>query len=86
MLKMDGCYADRNIMPEGYLNVSHYLNATGRRIVFSCSWPAYWNGAGMKVTFLLVLLLAHCIIDIDRLIIPFWLKAVTYGETTVMFQ
>ena len=46
---MDGCNADRDEMPEGYMNVSKYLNATGRPIVFSCSWPAYWNGAGKTV-------------------------------------
>ena len=50
MLKMDGCsYSDLNSMPQGYMNVSNYLNGTGRHIVFSCSWPAYWNGAHMKV-------------------------------------
>ena len=51
MIKMDGCYADLNEMPHGYLNVSQYLNATGRHIVFSCSWPAYWDGKGMKVCY-----------------------------------
>ena len=50
MLKMDGCaYSDLHSMPQGYMNVSNYLNGTGRHIVFSCSWPAYWNEAGMKV-------------------------------------
>ena len=49
MLKMDGCYADTATMPQLYLQVSQYLNATGRHIVFSCSWPAYWTGSGKKV-------------------------------------
>lgn len=52
MLKMDGCsYSDLNSMPQGYMNVSNYLNGTGRHIVFSCSWPAYWNDAGMKIDY-----------------------------------
>ena len=62
MIKMDGCYADVNEMPHGYLNVSQYLNATGRHIVFSCSWPAYWDGKGMKVwSLLLHILFVYCL-------------------------
>lgn len=49
MLKMDGCNADTATMPQLYLQVSEYLNATGRHIAFSCSWPAYWTGSGKKV-------------------------------------
>ncbi len=49
MLKMDGCNSHYDIMPEGYKNASQYLNDTGRPIVFSCSWPAYWTGTGLKV-------------------------------------
>jgi hypothetical protein len=42
MLKLDGCYANITGMPQAYQNVADLLNATGRHIVFSCSWPAYW--------------------------------------------
>lgn len=41
MLKLDGCYSNAAIYETGYPNMSHALNATGRPIVFSCSWPAY---------------------------------------------
>lgn len=41
MLKLDGCYASPSIMPAGYPKMGRYLNATGRKIVYSCSWPAY---------------------------------------------
>ena len=27
----------------GYPEFGGYLNATGRPIVYSCSWPAYWE-------------------------------------------
>lgn len=41
MLKFDGCYANASIYDAGYPNMTKALNATGRPIVFSCSWPAY---------------------------------------------
>ena len=41
MLKLDGCYASAEIYETGYPNMTKALNATGRPIVFSCSWPAY---------------------------------------------
>ena len=41
MLKLDGCYSSPAIYDTGYPNMSLALNATGRPIVFSCSWPAY---------------------------------------------
>ena len=31
-------------MDEGYPELGRYLNATGRPIVYSCSWPAYQIG------------------------------------------
>jgi alpha-N-acetylgalactosaminidase len=42
-IKIDGCYVDLDMMPEGYPQFGAYLNATGRPIVYSCSWPAYWT-------------------------------------------
>ncbi|XP_048583695.1 alpha-N-acetylgalactosaminidase-like isoform X2 [Nematostella vectensis] len=40
-LKLDGCYADPAAMDQGYPLFTRALNITGRRIMFSCSWPAY---------------------------------------------
>jgi len=39
--KMDGCYSDTSDFATAYPIMSRYLNATGRPILFSCSWPAY---------------------------------------------
>lgn len=41
MLKLDGCNIDTALMPTVYPAMTAALNATGRPIVFSCSWPAY---------------------------------------------
>ncbi|CDS36322.1 Alpha N acetylgalactosaminidase [Echinococcus multilocularis] len=40
-IKMDGCYSDPKIQPDGYAMFERLLNATKRPIVFSCSYPAY---------------------------------------------
>ncbi|EIE24552.1 glycoside hydrolase, partial [Coccomyxa subellipsoidea C-169] len=40
-LKVDGCYADTDTYNETYPELGVALNATGRPIVYSCSWPAY---------------------------------------------
>lgn len=42
-LKFDGCYSNVSSQPAAYGEMSQYLNETGRPILFSCSWPAYWN-------------------------------------------
>ncbi|EDO42026.1 predicted protein [Nematostella vectensis] len=47
-LKMDGCFADPSKMDTGYPLASKYLNATGRPIMFSCSWPFYQVLKGQK--------------------------------------
>ncbi|XP_048583698.1 alpha-N-acetylgalactosaminidase isoform X2 [Nematostella vectensis] len=47
-LKLDGCYSDPKTYDTGYPKVTAALNVTGRPIVFSCSWPAYQVGAGIK--------------------------------------
>ncbi|KAK4468850.1 hypothetical protein MN116_008015 [Schistosoma mekongi] len=39
-VKMDKCNSPVSIQPEGFENFSRLLNATGRRIVFSCGYPA----------------------------------------------
>ena len=47
-LKVDGCYANTNDMDDGYPAFGKYLNATGRPIVYSCSWPDYQLAEGKK--------------------------------------
>ncbi|TRY68866.1 hypothetical protein TCAL_05076 [Tigriopus californicus] len=42
-IKLDGCYVDIHQMDTGYPDFGDYLNKTGRPIVYSCSWPAYWE-------------------------------------------
>ncbi|XP_072040647.1 alpha-N-acetylgalactosaminidase-like isoform X6 [Amphiura filiformis] len=55
MLKMDGCkQMDRHTMKKGYPQMTKYLNATGRPILFSCSWPDYERGAGIPINYTLV--------------------------------
>jgi len=45
-LKLDGCYADLDSYKYGYPNFSLALNATGRPILFACSWPACYESSG----------------------------------------
>lgn len=40
-LKLDGCYNDVAGFATGYPKMGSALRATGRDIVYSCSWPAY---------------------------------------------
>ena len=40
-LKMDGCYSQLLDQHDGYPAMARFLNETGRKIVYSCSWPAY---------------------------------------------
>jgi len=42
-LKLDGCNYEAANYQAGYSNFSTALNATGRKIMYSCSWPAYIN-------------------------------------------
>jgi alpha-N-acetylgalactosaminidase len=44
-LKLDGCYYQAGNYETGYTQYSQALNSTGRKIMFSCSWPAYINDA-----------------------------------------
>jgi len=44
-LKLDGCYYSASNYQAGYTNFSMSLNATGRPIMYSCSWPAYISDA-----------------------------------------
>lgn len=47
-LKMDGCYSLPEETDKGYPEASRILNATGQKIMFSCSWPFYHLFRGMK--------------------------------------
>uniref|UniRef100_A0A023G626 Alpha-galactosidase n=1 Tax=Amblyomma triste TaxID=251400 RepID=A0A023G626_AMBTT len=48
MLKLDGCNVNPRLMDTLYPAYTQALNRTGRRIVFSCSWPAYQVDLGMR--------------------------------------
>lgn len=50
-LKADGCYADPAIMNVTYPLLSQALNATGRPILFSCSWPDYVRLRGLPIQY-----------------------------------
>ena len=39
-LKVDGC-GDNSYYPQGYNAMGAALEASGRDVVYSCSWPAY---------------------------------------------
>ncbi|XP_036157355.1 alpha-N-acetylgalactosaminidase isoform X4 [Myotis myotis] len=51
MLKLDGCYSTPEERAKGYPMMAAALNATGRPIAFSCSWPAYEGGLPPKVNY-----------------------------------
>lgn len=48
-VKLDGCYADIEDMDSGYPEFGRLLNATGRPMVYSCSWPVYQEYQGKMV-------------------------------------
>ncbi|GMT10981.1 hypothetical protein PFISCL1PPCAC_2278 [Pristionchus fissidentatus] len=50
-LKLDGCNINLDLMPVGYPEMARALNATGRPIVYSCSWPAYLINQPQKVDY-----------------------------------
>ncbi|XP_043535922.1 alpha-N-acetylgalactosaminidase isoform X2 [Chiloscyllium plagiosum] len=54
MLKLDGCYSNSSTKALGYPLMSKALNATGRPIAFSCSWPAYEGGLPPLVNYTLL--------------------------------
>lgn len=54
MLKLDGCFSTRQERELGYPKMSAALNATGRPIAFSCSWPAYEGGLPPEVNYTLL--------------------------------
>lgn len=48
-VKLDGCYADISDMDRGYPEFGRLLRATGRPMVYSCSWPVYQEEKGQMV-------------------------------------
>jgi hypothetical protein len=46
MVKFDGCNADVGEYNYGYPAMGHYLNKTGRAILFSCEWALYMRALG----------------------------------------
>lgn len=41
MLKMDGCNSEVLDQSDAYPAMTHFLNATGRQMLYACSWPCY---------------------------------------------
>ncbi|XP_010341697.1 alpha-N-acetylgalactosaminidase isoform X1 [Saimiri boliviensis] len=54
MLKLDGCFSTDEERALGYPKMAAALNATGRPIAFSCSWPAYEGGLPPRVNYSLL--------------------------------
>ncbi|XP_072518498.1 alpha-N-acetylgalactosaminidase [Salminus brasiliensis] len=54
MLKLDGCYSNATEQEKGYPLMTKALNATGRPIGYSCSWPAYQGGLPPNVNYTLL--------------------------------
>lgn len=50
-LKFDGCYSNPVEQMLGYPLMSLALNATGRPMAYSCSWPVYVGGLPPKVNY-----------------------------------
>ncbi|XP_076006662.1 alpha-N-acetylgalactosaminidase-like [Genypterus blacodes] len=53
-LKFDGCYSNPVQQMLGYPRMSKALNATGRPIAYSCSWPVYVGGLPPNVNYSLM--------------------------------
>ncbi|KAG7476111.1 alpha-N-acetylgalactosaminidase-like isoform X1 [Solea senegalensis] len=58
-LKFDGCYSNPIEHMLGYPLMSKALNATGRPIGYSCSWPAYEGGLPPNVNYSLLGEICH---------------------------
>ncbi|XP_025830203.1 alpha-N-acetylgalactosaminidase isoform X2 [Agrilus planipennis] len=52
-IKVDACYSYKTLsaMEEGYIHLGQLLNKTGRPIVYSCSWPAYFEPFGIQANY-----------------------------------
>ncbi|XP_026481042.1 alpha-N-acetylgalactosaminidase-like [Ctenocephalides felis] len=53
-VKLDGCNSSPSDMDKGYPEFGKHLNATGRKMVYSCSWPVYQSLNGIKPNFTLI--------------------------------
>ncbi|KAL0279663.1 UNVERIFIED_CONTAM: hypothetical protein PYX00_001167 [Menopon gallinae] len=53
-VKLDGCYSDPFDMDMGYSTFGKYLLATGRPMVYSCSWPFYQHNIGLTPNYTLI--------------------------------
>eukprot|EP00397_Hematodinium_sp_SG-2012_P042351 GEMP01046828.1.p1 GENE.GEMP01046828.1~~GEMP01046828.1.p1 ORF type:complete len:420 (+),score=103.82 GEMP01046828.1:38-1261(+) len=40
-IKVDGCYANQTVFDERYKKLGDFMKKAGRKIQYSCSWPAY---------------------------------------------
>ncbi|KAG7235475.1 hypothetical protein INR49_002610 [Caranx melampygus] len=58
-LKFDGCWSNPVEQMLGYPRMSKALNATGRSMVYSCSWPAYLGGLPPSVNYTLLGEICH---------------------------
>ncbi|XP_022609136.1 alpha-N-acetylgalactosaminidase-like isoform X2 [Seriola dumerili] len=58
-LKFDGCYSNPVEQMLGYPLMSKALNATGRPMVYSCSWPVYIGGLPPSVNYSLLGEICH---------------------------
>ncbi|CAJ1061512.1 alpha-N-acetylgalactosaminidase-like [Xyrichtys novacula] len=58
-LKFDGCYSNAVEHMLGYPVMSEALNATGRPIVYSCSWPVYQGGLPPDINYTLLGEICH---------------------------
>ena len=50
IFSVPGCYSLPTDMDKGYPEFGYYLNATGRPMVYACSWPVYQTYSGMTVS------------------------------------
>lgn len=57
-VKLDGCYSLPTDMDYGYPAFGRQLNATGRQMIYSCSWPVYQIYAGILPNFSSII--EHC--------------------------
>lgn len=53
-VKLDGCFAEIPNIDSRYEEYGKLLNATGRPMVYSCSWPAYLEEQGIRVSLFLI--------------------------------
>uniref|UniRef100_A0A668ADV5 Alpha-galactosidase n=1 Tax=Myripristis murdjan TaxID=586833 RepID=A0A668ADV5_9TELE len=58
-LKFDGCHSNPVEQMIGYPRMSKALNATGRPIAYSCSWPVYVGGLPPNVNYSLMGEICH---------------------------